>query len=492
MTLGPVQRVWLSMAVLCGLLLAIIVGLLLFELRQIGAHYRNVAREMGRAFFTEQVVSRRWNAMHGGVYVPITEDLQPNPYLKDPLRDVITTEGLALTKVNPAFMTRLVSELTRLEKGITFHITSLRPLNPVNEPDPWERKGLEAFDAGALESFEIREKSGYWYFTYMGRLVTEAGCLGCHAEHGYQLGDVRGGISISVPFSPFADAMDAERRLAFWTHGIIALFGVSAICVLGMQLARNAGQLQQVIRNVAEANVELRERAIELRQLNELKNKFLAIAAHDLRNPLSAIRGMSEMIMLLQLNEEKKNDLVNTINQACDHMLTLLNDLLDVSVIESGKFELRREPGNLAELVESRIRLMAVNAEPKGIRLTTEIGPVPQVTFDAERMIQVVDNLLSNAVKFSRGGTTVHTRVGTVDGAVEISVRDQGPGIPAAELDRLFTAFGKLSAQATGGEKSTGLGLAIVKRIVEAHAGKITVQSEVGAGSTFTVTVPGE
>ena len=490
MAMGSEKRVWLSMLVLSALLLAIILGSLAFETRQIKSHYNTVAREMGRAFFTELVIARRWNAMHGGVYAPVTEDLQPNEFLVDPLRDVITTDGLKLTKINPAFMTRLVSELTSLENGISFHITSLRPLNPVNQPDEWEKKSLEQFNAGAREAFEVREKNGFGYFTYMGRLDTEAGCLLCHAKDGYRLGDVRGGISVSVPFAPFVEAMDTEQHTALWTNGVIALFGLLAIFALGTQLARNAGQLEGANRNLAEANVELRERAAELRQLNELKNKFLGIAAHDLRNPLTAIRGMSEMIMLLELKEEKKKDLVNTINQASDHMLFLLNDLLDVSTIESGAFALKLEPGNLAEVVESRIRLMGVNAEPKNIRLTTEIRGVPEVAFDRERMIQVIDNLLSNAVKFSPPDTTVHVTMGVADGSVRFSVRDQGPGIPAAELDKLFLAFEKLSVRPTGGEKSTGLGLAIVKRIVDAHSGEVLVESEVGAGSTFTVSLP--
>lgn len=490
MVIDSVRHVWLSMAGLCALLLAIIVGSFTFEYLQIDTRYRNVAQEMGRAFFMELVITRRWIAMHGGVYVPVTDDLRPNPYLIDPLRDVTTTEGMKLTKINPAFMTRLVSELTKLENGIAFHITSLRPLNPVNKPDEWERKGLEKFETGVKEVFGIRDKSGFPFFTYMGRLDIEAGCLKCHAKDGYKLGDVRGGISVSVPYGSFLEAMDAEHRISLLTHGIIALFGVSAILFLGTQLATNIGRLQASNLDLARVNVELRERADELRNLNELKNKFLAMAAHDLRDPLSVISGMSEMILLMDPGEEKKKDLVKSINQASQHMLALINDLLDISVIESGKFVLQLVPGNLAEMVESRVQLLKITAEPKGIRLTTGIAEVPETVFDHDRMIQVVDNLLSNAVKFSPPDSTVHTAVEAVEGMVRISVSDQGVGIPSGELDKLFSEFAKLSVRPTGGENSTGLGLAIVKRIVEAHSGKIDVESKVGAGSTFAVTLP--
>lgn len=490
MTLGPMQRVWLSMAVLCGLLLATIVGLLAFGLRQIEAHYSNVAREMGRAFFTEQVVSRRWNAMHGGVYVPVSSIIKPNPYLDDPLRDVTTTNGIKLTKINPAFMTRLVSELTKLDQGITFHITSSRPLNPINAPDPWELKSLASFENGITETFEVRNRDGFPFFSYMGRLITETACLGCHVKDGYQVGDVRGGISVSVPYAAFLAAIEADNRTALMTHGIIALFGIGSILLLGAWLAHNVGKLESTNAQLAGTNLDLGERADELRHLNELKNKFLAIAAHDLRNPLTSISGMSKMIMKMELEEEKKSELVTTINRASDHMLALLNDLLDISVIESGHFAIESKPNDIVELIQNRVRLMSVNAEPKGIRLTTDFEVIPEFAFDRDRMTQVVDNLLSNAVKFSPLDTIVHVAAKSSDGSVRLSIADQGPGIPPEEVDRLFAPFEKLRNRPTGNEKSTGLGLSIVKRIVEAHGGAVSIDSEVRNGSTFYVTLP--
>ena len=234
----------------------------------------------------------------------------------------------------------------------------------------------------------------------------------------------------------------------------------------------------------------LQESESELRKLNDLKNTFLGIAAHDLRNPLGVIGGMSKMIMKFELGEERKGKLIETINRASTQMLALVNDLLDISAIESGKFTLKLKQDNITKLVEERVELMVLSAEDKGIRVATEFGDVPPVTFDRDRIVQVLDNLLSNAIKFSPANTTVHATVGVADGNVRIAVRDQGPGIPPDDRDRLFGTFEKLSAQPTDGEKSTGLGLAIVKKIVDAHSGSIIVDSEVGAGTTFTVALP--
>ncbi len=173
-------------------------------------------------------------------------------------------------------------------------------------------------------------------------------------------------------------------------------------------------------------------------------------------------------------------------------MLTLVDNLLDVAVIESGRFDLKITEENISKLVGERIELMAKIAERKEIRLIAELQEVTDSLFDAGRMRQVVDNLLSNAIKFSPSGSVVNVTCGQAGQVLDITVADQGPGIPSEDLDRLFDSFEKLSAQPTGGEKSTGLGLSIVKSIVDAHGGEIDVDSEVGKGTTFIVRLPVE
>jgi len=229
-----------------------------------------------------------------------------------------------------------------------------------------------------------------------------------------------------------------------------------------------------------------------LRELNELKDQHLGIAAHDLRNPLSSIRGMSQMLVEMEIDKNTQSSFLQSIYRVSDQMLTLVDNLLDVAVIESGRFDLKITEENISGLVGERVELMAKNAERKEIRLIADLQEVTDSLFDADRMRQVVDNLLSNAIKFSPSGSVVNVTCGQAGRNLDITVTDQGPGIPSEDLGRLFDTFEKLSAQPTGGEKSTGLGLSIVKNIVDAHGGEIEVDSEVGRGTTFIVHLPVE
>lgn len=228
-------------------------------------------------------------------------------------------------------------------------------------------------------------------------------------------------------------------------------------------------------------------------ELNNLKNKFLGIAAHDLRNPLTSIRGFCDI--LLEDEENLSNDqveMLKIINEASVAMLGLVNDLLDVSVIESGRLELQLSKGSLATILEKRVKMSEVVATRKEIRLEISTEKVPDVSFDKNRIAQVIDNLIGNAVKFSPSGTTIRIACRKADNAVEFSVSDEGPGISEDDQAKLFGDFQRLSAQPTGGEKSTGLGLAIVKKVVDAHGGGIRVESELGKGTSFIVTLPAE
>ena len=235
---------------------------------------------------------------------------------------------------------------------------------------------------------------------------------------------------------------------------------------------------------------EINKKNVELQELNELKNKFLGIAAHDLRNPLTSVMGFTDLILEMDLDEQEKRKYIVTINQVGGQMLNLINDLLDVSVIESGKFEMVLRPENLKEVIENRIQLINLIAQAKQIQIKAELDDVPAIELDTERISQVLDNLLSNAIKFSKSGTTILVSLNSSDNKINFYVRDEGPGIPEQELGKFFAPFEKLSNSPTGGEKSTGLGMAIVKKFIDGHKGQISVQSKVGEGTEFKVSLP--
>jgi signal transduction histidine kinase len=226
--------------------------------------------------------------------------------------------------------------------------------------------------------------------------------------------------------------------------------------------------------------------------LNQVKDRFLGIAAHDLRNPLTSIRGLSEILLTEATGTltEEQREYIAIINSAADGMLRLVSDLLDVSVIESGNLELHVEEQSLCKLIKERVRIHRVLAEKKGIILHEMLAALPAQVFDASKIAQVIDNLLSNAIKFSGLGSHIFVRLQEQDGASMASVRDEGPGIPPEAHSRIFGEFQYLNATSAGGEKSIGLGLAIAKRIIEAHSGTLAVDSIPGSGSTFSFSLP--
>jgi len=246
-----------------------------------------------------------------------------------------------------------------------------------------------------------------------------------------------------------------------------------------------AGQLAVIVEKG-----RLYQRLIEL---NELKNKFLGIAAHDLRNPIGAIKGYLEIILDGVLGEvpESQREIMQRMDKICETMLDLVNNLLDVSAIESGQLQLKPREVNLAAYLRESHEFNSLLAKAKSIEMKLELEPaLPRVVMDPNRINQVINNLVTNAIKFSHPKTTVTMRARVVGNEVEISVSDEGQGIPRAEISKIFTDFGRTTVRPTAGEKSVGLGLAIVKRMVDAHGGRIWVESEVGVGSTFTFTLP--
>lgn len=229
----------------------------------------------------------------------------------------------------------------------------------------------------------------------------------------------------------------------------------------------------------------------ELKKLDEIKNKLLGMAAHDLRNPLRSIHGFSEILLEGGLDEAARKEFLGVIFNVSDEMLKLLNDLLDISQIQSGKFTLRMKSGELEGVVKRRIHLNQIIAAKKNIKIEMKVESSPTINFDHERIGQALDNLLSNAIKFAPHDSTITVTL-KADGMWSlVEVADEGPGIPEEERDKLFGEFQRLSSTPTGGEKSTGLGLAIVGTIMKAHGGRVgALSGKDRKGSVFFFALP--
>ena len=238
---------------------------------------------------------------------------------------------------------------------------------------------------------------------------------------------------------------------------------------------------------------EMFKKNLELERLNQQKNRIVGMAAHDLRTPLGVILGYSEFLEAetAGLLSVEQREFISVIKTTSEFMLRMVTDILDVTAIESGLLQLDRRLTDVAHLVAHSVKLNGVIASRKKISVELDSVWVPElILLDAGKIGQVLNNLIGNAVKFSHGGSHVQVRVTGSDRSVTITVQDDGQGIPAADLPKLFKPFGRASVQSTGGEKSTGLGLAIVRRIVEGHGGRVWLESEVGKGSTFSFTLP--
>jgi signal transduction histidine kinase len=238
---------------------------------------------------------------------------------------------------------------------------------------------------------------------------------------------------------------------------------------------------------------ELREKIAELEALNRVKNEFVGVAAHDLRTPLAVVEMYADFLLEDPKNclPEKERDILRVIMRQGTFMLNLINDLLDVTRIESGNLALNPAEEDWAAVVLNNVELNATLAARRGIEVVVAAGPGPlRLACDRARMEQVLNNLIGNAVKFSPKGSRVTVQVAREGTFVRTSIADQGPGILPEEIDSIFKEFHRGAAQPAHGERSTGLGLAIARRIVEAHAGAIGVESRPGEGSTFFFTLP--
>jgi len=254
----------------------------------------------------------------------------------------------------------------------------------------------------------------------------------------------------------------------------------------------NRDELGALGANVNRMNEELRRLYTELEAVSRHKSEFLANMSHELRTPLNAIIGFSQVLreeMFGKVNE-KQAEYLDDILSSGNHLLSLINDVLDLSKVEAGQVELEIEPFSLRDALERGVVMVRERATQDGVQVELAADPeVDVVEGDERRIKQVIFNLLSNAVKFTPAGGAVDVSSSRVNGEVRISVADTGSGIAPEDHQRIFEEFQQTGAGLEQGE-GTGLGLALSKRLVELHGGRIWLESELGKGSTFVFTLP--
>ena len=438
--------------------------------------------------FEKDLVYRRWAANHGGVYVTASDATPPNPYLSHlPERDIVTDSGVHLTLVNPAYMTRQVHEMGREQYGLEGNITSLDPLRPENAPDDWEREALESFTDAYDEAVAIKEINGKPHMRFMRPFVTEEGCLQCHAHQGYELGDIQGGISVSMPVSSYISHIRSRTFVLLAGHTLIWLIGIlfiggMTLRMIGVRTAGEAArrkaeeQLQRMNETLehkvsertrlAEKRAEqLRSLTVELVEAEEKERRRIADLLHDDMQQLLA----SAKLHLQTFDPDPSH---KPLLEKVDRMLKLAIDnsrqlARELSPAVVYHYDLSAALNWLVRYMDKRfdlkVRFSAINIDQY------ENTPLKLFIFRA------VQELLFNVSKHA-GIDEVDVEFLGSENGLQVSVVDRGCGFDSAILDSY-----------SGKE---GLGLLSLKERAKTMGGILLVKSIPGQGSRFTLWLP--
>ncbi len=498
-------------------------------------------KSQARILFNQILLTRKWVADHGGVFVEQTLNVIPNPYLEK--STIIDTVGKKYITENPAFATRELSDYPREEGVFWYHITSLKLVNPDNAPDEFERNALERFEnhTNVKELYKIEKIKGHSLLRYVAPLYIEPGCMKCHAKHGYKIGDIRGAISITIPVDKiFEEINNNKKSIIIFTYIVLAvitlilLLSIHSIVIhpikkltwhirdygkkkqhsediirsgdeiedLSNAFANMANKLsksrenldskvQEATKNLQDMNDKLIEANRKLETMYREKSDFVASVSHEMRTPLTSIKGSMEYIFekIKTIKSEDKTasdikEFIGIVKKQADRLVKTFNDTIDLEKIELfGKGEMHINPANLTKLINETVKGFMTNLTEKNIVINLSSEDVLITCFDEDRIRQVLINLINNAINYSPNYETIEIKSFKENGWIITEICDNGPGIDVSEREKIFKKYYKKEDK-----NGSGLGLAICKVIIEAHGGEIGVKD--GKGSTFYFKIP--
>ena len=489
---------------LLGLWASIVATSLNFSWLEIRRHNLEVATAGARNMFRMVVLTRLWNAKHQGVYVPTDEEIRPNPYLHHPRRDLKTTDGINLTMINPAFMTRLIAEVAAQERGVQFHITSLRPIRPDNKADPWETQALNRFEEGVQEVTELLPSESGMQYRYMAPLPVVQACLKCHADQGYKLNDIRGGISVTQPYTPFETAARQIFRLEIIKHLTVFLLVAAAGWWLLSQLRWRWMALENNIRELHRT----RDKLVQSENLASL-GRMVAGFAHELNTPVGvavgaishaeqSLNAMDSLIRQDEVSEEAIQAQVDTLRESSSLALSNLRRAANLvsSFKRSSIDQVSENPRLFAvrEIIDDV--LLSLHNQLKRMPVDIEVDCPAELMVDGQPGYydQLITNLVQNSLIHGfadgtrQGRIRIRVRVES-DGRLGIHFSDDGAGMQEAVNAKAFEPF----FTTRRGQGSSGLGLYICHQLATGRLqGEISCTSALGKGTRFDILIPAQ
>jgi signal transduction histidine kinase len=489
-------------------------GFLLMQTSKLQNHLvMEQAKQQARILYKQIILTRQWVSDHQGLFLVKTGEVKENPFLRDGV--IRADDGTVFVKRNPAMVTRELSEYAARTGFCWFRITSLRPVNPANVPDDFERQAMQRFEQGVPEIDAVTNGEAGRVHRYIAPLLVQESCLACHAEHGYKLGDIRGALSISVPLA-WADTVIRNNNTTIFRYALFSVIAVAVALTLlfNRLVARRIDRLAQAMNNYPDRDyavaddrhlmhdeigrlvtgfgdlctrLDLAQKELDKTMQQAFYNEKMASLgqltagiAHEINNPLggllNCVKTMREEPDNLELHARYLPLLEKGLRRI-EHIMRQLLNFGRKAPLTYCKVDIDEIIRECFELLEYRL---------KKIRLTLDLQLAECYCIDVEALRQIVVNTGLNAIQAMPEGGSLTVATALAGDRLVISIRDTGTGIDPAIRDRIFDPF--FTTKDVG--EGTGLGLAVTYSLVQQMGGTIEVESELGRGTVLAVALP--
>ncbi len=470
------------------------------------------AARQARMLHQQILMTRKWVADHNGLFFMRQPGVEPNPFLKDP--EMVDAKGVRYVKRNPAMVTRELSAYADQAGFCDYRVTTLKTINPANAPDPWEEKSLLLFEEGVEEVIEFTEVNNRPTLRYIAPLPVEQSCLECHSHQGYKIGDIRGGLSVTIPVDwAFESIARNNRMLLFIATITILVVGLTIYLLIDVLVVRRLGILERAMENYPQkrpSKANLPDGGDEIGRLAskfddfcqrldtsqaELDNsrkqvfqseklaalgRLAAGVAHEVNNPLG---GMLNCVKSMGENPHDKalhNRYLNLMEKGLKRIGKIVQQLLNFG---------RREPlqyrvASIDDLIRESFVLLEYGLKKLDVQL--DLGIHDSHPIDSAALQQIIVNITMNAMQAMPEGASFRVTTRVEGEMAVLAFQDSGPGIAEENLPRIFDPF--FTTKDVG--EGTGLGLAVTYALVQQMHGSILVESEVGKGTCFIIRLP--